>query len=167
MALLHEHLYRSEDVARLDFSEYVGSLAEQLISVYGASHQVRLEADMEPLYFDMDTAIPCGLIVNELLSNALKYGFHEGRSGVVRLQLRRITDDSVRLAVADDGIGLPDDFSWDESRSLGLRLVRALAEQLSGSVELARSPGTTFVITFPIPQSSKGEAPYAGQNSDR
>ena len=165
MALLHERLYQSDDLTRIDFAEYLKRLAEQLFSVYGARKRIRLVTELEPLYFDLDTAVPCGLIVNELLSNALKYGFPKGRSGMVRLELRYLTPGTVSLTVEDDGAGLPVDFDWRTSSSLGLRLVRTLAEQLGGRVEWHRGPGTTFAIQFPSPNGRKEES-HARANPD-
>jgi PAS domain S-box-containing protein len=165
MALLHEHLYQSDDLARIDFAEYVKRLAEQLFSVYGTGKRIRLVTELEPLHFNLDTAVPCGLIVNELLSNALKYGFPMGRSGMVRLVLEHRTPATVSLLVEDDGAGLPADFDWRNSSSLGLRLVRTLAEQLGGRMELHGSAGTAFAILFPSPSRHEKEA-HAGPNPD-
>jgi len=166
MALLHEHLYQSDDLARIDFAEYIKRLAEQLFSVYGSSKRIRLVTDLEPLHFDLDTAVPCGLIVNELLSNALKYGFPKGRTGTVRLELRHAGSAAVRLVVEDDGAGLPVGFDWKNSSSLGLRLVRTLAEQIGGRVEQRGTRGTAFAILFPSPNGHKKES-HARPHPDR
>lgn len=149
MALLHECLYQSDDLAHIDFADYLEKLTDQLFSSYGPTDRVRLCTTFAPLQLSMDAAVPCGLIVNELLSNTLKYGFPGDRRGEVRVTLAEVEGKTVRLTVADNGIGLPQDFDWTASRTLGLRLVRTLAQQLHAVVELNRENGAAFSITFP------------------
>ncbi len=154
MALLHECLYQSDDLARIDFANYLEKLTDQLFHSYGPTDHVTLRTKLAPLQLDMDAAVPCGLIVNELLSNTLKYGFPNNRSGEVRVELAQAGPNSVKMTVADNGVGLPADIDWHASRTLGLRLVRTLAQQLHAVVELNRKNGVAFSITFPTSNSS-------------
>ena len=158
MALLHEGLYQSGDLARIDFAGYLGSLADSLFRFYETGSRVSLHHEFGHLFLDMDSAVPCGLIVSELLSNALKYGFPGGRNGNVRLELRLVPSGAARLVVADNGVGFPYGFNWLTSRSLGLRLVRTLAEQLGATIELDQNNGTCFTLLFPFRESRSREA---------
>jgi PAS domain S-box-containing protein len=159
MALLHETLYQSNDLARFDFSEYIRRLAEQLFRSYRSSRHVRLRIDLAALHFHVDAAVPCGLIVNELMSNALKYAFPRPKHGEIRVQLREVRPGEAELVVADDGVGIPPGVDWVTARTLGLRLVRTLAEQIHGRVELDRTAGTCFRLHFPAadPASAQHE----------
>ncbi len=147
MAILHEILHQSGSLAHINFAEYLRRLAEHLFRSYGVAGKIRLRLDLDRLIVPVDAAVPCGLIVNELLSNSFKYAF-PGTSGEVRIKLRQEPGGVVHLLVADDGIGLPRDLDWESASSLGLRLVRTLAKQLEAAVEADRSHGTVFSITF-------------------
>ena len=160
MALLHECLYQSDDLAGIDFAEYLPRLSNQLIASYGVKDRVRLDARIEHLKIGMDLAVPCGLIVNELVSNSLKYAFPDGGRGTVLLSLRQQTEGMTELRVADDGVGLPAEIEWKETKSLGLRLVRILALQLQASVTMQRSGGTSFAIVFRSGQPINAEMEY-------
>jgi len=148
MAMLHEILYESASLAEIDFADYIRRLAEYLIRSYGAAGRIRLQARLDPLSCHRDVALPCGLILNELLSNTFKYAFPEEKSGEVRIELRREPGGTVHLLVGDNGVGLPRGFDWENSPTLGLRLVRALARQMEANVETNGSPGTVFSISF-------------------
>ena len=149
MAILHEILYESDSLAEIDFADYIRRLAEHLVRSYGAGGRIRLQVRLDPLYCHRDVALPCGLIVNELLSNTFKYAFPGGKSGEVSIQLRRETNGTVHLLVGDNGIGLPRDLDWETSVTLGLRLVRTLARQIEANVETdGGGHGTVFSITF-------------------
>ena len=149
MALLHESLYQSNNLSRIDFPDYIRQLASHLFHSYGvAAERIHLRTDLEKLYLNLDAAVPCGLIINELISNSLKYAFPDGRSGEVRIELHEHDDGMARLVVADDGIGLRSDIDWATARSLGLRLVRTLAEQLGAKIEVKSQPGTEVQLTF-------------------
>lgn len=151
IALIHEKLYRSTEIVTLDFAEYVRDLVADLFSAYGVNHEgVIVKTDVEDVNLEVDTAIPCGLIINELISNVLKYAFPESPVGEVHIQLSPIGDRTFLLAVRDNGIGLPEGFDWRTSTSLGLRLVMDLARQLDGSVEVetGKGAGTAFYIKF-------------------
>lgn len=149
MALLHESLYQSNNLSRIDFPEYIRQLAAHLFHSYGvAAERIHLRTDLERLYLNLDAAVPCGLIINELVSNSLKYAFPDGRTGEVRIELHEHSDGQAQLVVADNGIGLRSDIDWVTARSLGLRLVRTLAEQLGAKIEVKSNPGTEVHLTF-------------------
>ena len=149
MALVHEKLYRSSDFSRIDFGEYVRSLVTALFqSCRTDSNQVRLDFKAEAVFLDINTAIPCGLVTNELIVNALKYAFPEGRSGVVKIRLRPLGKDEYRLVISDNGVGFPKDLDFRNTESLGMQLVTLLVGQLDGTINLKRKGGTTFDIVF-------------------
>ncbi len=149
MALVHERLYQSQDLARINFAEYVRSLANYLFRSYSVNTNViQLRVNVEDVFLGVDTAIPCGLIINELVSNSLKHAFSDDRAGEVRIELHSDDDSQYILVVSDNGIGFPQDLDFQDTGSLGLQLVKTLADQLEGTVELDRSVGTTFKIAF-------------------
>jgi PAS domain S-box-containing protein len=151
MVLVHERLYQSPDLARIDFAEYIRSLANYLFRSYGVNTNViQLRLNVDDVLLGVDTAIPCGLILNELVSNALKHAFPDGREGEVRIELRA-DDGQLTLIVSDNGVGLPQDLDFRDTESLGLQLVNTLVEQIEGTIELDRSDGTAFKITFTEP----------------
>jgi PAS domain S-box-containing protein len=154
MALIHETLYRSGTLSALDFQKYVHNLVRYLSDSYRpARHRITLQLDVAPLALGLDTAIPCGLMLTELVSNAFKYAFPDEATGTVRVAARQETSGAYCLSVADDGIGLPPDLDVRRSASLGLQLVANLARQLAA--EFAPMPserGTCFVIRFKEPQ---------------
>jgi PAS domain S-box-containing protein len=152
MALVHEKLYQAEDLARLDFAEYAFSLLKNLWSSHSAANgNVRLNMFPAPLILPVEMAVPCGLILNELASNALKHAFPGGRGGEVTVTLEHDTATGVVcLGVRDNGVGLPADLDWRQSPSLGLRLVQMLAKQMRGTVQTGSGPGTQFQINFKV-----------------
>ncbi len=150
MALVHEKLYRSGSLSRIDFAEYLRSLSAALFhSCRTDAELVRLDFEAMDIFLDVNTAIPCGLVANELIINALKYGFPAGRSGRLRVALDAIGDGHFRMVVADDGVGFPKDLDFRMTESLGLQLVTLLVDQLDGTIELDRAGGTSFTVTFP------------------
>jgi two-component sensor histidine kinase len=149
MALVHERLYQSKDLARVDFAKYIRSLASYLCRSYGVNTNViQLKTNLHDVFLGVDTAIPCGLILNELVSNSLKHAFPEGREGEIRIELRLDGNDKFTLMVSDNGVGLLEDLDFRNTESLGLQLVNTLVNQLEGTIELDRRGGTTFKITF-------------------
>jgi PAS domain S-box-containing protein len=149
MALVHETLYRSDDLARVDLSRYLGELCGYLFRSYGVdSARVRLELNVEPVTVSLDKTIPCGLLVNEIVSNSLKYAFPGTRSGTVTVGASTRPDGHLTLTLADDGVGLPAEVVVGSVSSLGLKLVSILTEQIGGQLTVERFPGTRFVITF-------------------
>lgn len=150
MALLHESLYQSDSLAEVDFPGYITQLTEYLFQSYGRRDQVQLQTDMDSVRLNIDMAVPCGLIINEVLSNSLKHAFPEGREGEVRIALREEPPGTAQLVLADNGIGLRQDVDWTTSRTLGLRLVRTLAQQLHGELEVESGAGTEVRLRFPL-----------------
>jgi two-component sensor histidine kinase len=154
IALIHEKLYQAKNYASIPFSEYARSLADNIFDATGISpSNVVLKVDIESIALAVDRAIPCGLILNELISNALKHAFPDERQGAVHVELRR-QDADLLLAVGDDGVGMPTGFDLEKSESLGLQLVTTLVEQLQARLEIVQHGGTTFRITFPWRQAS-------------
>jgi PAS domain S-box-containing protein len=147
MALIHEKLYQSEDFAHIDFSDYLTALTSDLSSAYYRP-SVRLVIDSSMTGVDITTAIPCGLIVNELVTNALKHAFPGEREGIITVNLRTNDAGTHVLSVSDDGVGFPEDLDFRNTTSLGLQLVTALVDQLDGTITLDRTNGTRFIITF-------------------
>ena len=149
MALVHEKLYRSEELARVDFCEYIRSLARHLFMSYGTNSKgIDLDVDVQDVFLDINTSIPCGLIINELVSNSLKHAFSGRDRGKIRVILRPDNDDKFKMVVSDDGVGFPDDLDVAQTESLGLQLVTMLVEQLQGTLHIDRSQGTSFEIVF-------------------
>ncbi len=170
MALVHEGLYQSKDLARINFAEYIQKLTASLFHAFGINPHVDLNIEIEDIYLGVDTAIPCGLIINELASNALKYAFPGGRQGKVWIKLvadsqkqpagtgqlggpGRLTGGMAgaqiyTLTVSDNGIGFPKELDFDATETLGMQLVNILTKQLNGSIRMDREAGTTFTINF-------------------
>jgi len=147
MALVHEKLYQSKDLTRIDFAEYVRSLTTHLLRIYRVGPAtITLKLNIKDVLLDINAAIPCGLIINELVSNSLKHAFPDGREGEIQIALHPITENQIELIVSDDGIGFPKDRDFRNTDSLGLQLVCILVDQLGGTIELDRSEGTTFTI---------------------
>jgi len=158
MALVHEKLYQSEDISHIDLASYTQFLVTHLFAFYGVSSgEVVLDLDIGKIKLDINTAIPFGLILNELVSNALKHAFIGGRTGSLSIMVRE-EDTTLTLSVKDDGIGLPAAFDWRNAESLGLRLVISLVEQLDGTIELDRHAGTAFVIIIHEKEKSRSLA---------
>ena len=150
IALIHEKLYRSEDLAKINFAQYIPSLVSHLFSSYKIdSNTITLENSIEPIFLDIDRAIPCGMVVNELVSNALKYAFPHDYEGKININMYANDSSEITLIIKDNGIGIPPDFDLEQSESLGLQLVQDFIAQLEGTIELDRSQGITFRITFP------------------
>jgi two-component sensor histidine kinase len=149
MALIHERLYRSDDLSSVDFGEYVRNLATQLVQSYRRGlGPVDLRVDAADVELAINAAVPCGLIVNELVTNSLKHAFVDGRPGEIHIELRPERDHLVTLAVGDNGVGFPDEVDFRQTDSLGMQLVNTLANQLGGTVELSNGQGTRFEIRF-------------------
>lgn len=149
MALIHEHLYQSPELSQIDFGDYIHSLTDNLFRCYGVSQRaIALKIETNGLKLTLDIAIPCGLLINELVSNSLKYAFPNGKRGEMMIRLVSATDNTVTLTVSDSGIGIPETLDWQNINSLGLRIVHNLTRQLKGNIALECKHGTTFHITF-------------------
>lgn len=151
MALVHEKLYQSEDLAQTELGTYTKNLMKELFQAHGeVSSKVRLNMRLEPVRLPVDRAIPCGLILNELATNSLKHAFVGRQEGSIEIHLSSIGNRSVRLVFQDDGKGFPSGFDWHATESLGLRLVRMLSDQLRADLRHRNGSGTTFEICFDI-----------------
>jgi len=152
MGFIHEKLYNTKDFARVDFNEYVRSLANHLFSSYGINKEaIKLNTNIKDVFLDINTAIPCGLIINELVSNSIKYGFPDGKKGEIKIAMLPLNKNKVELIVSDNGVGLPEEVDFRKTESLGLHLVTILAEgQLHGDIKLERGGGTSFHIGFKV-----------------
>ena len=149
IALVHENLYRAEDFSMIPMASHIESLCAHLSRAYDSiSQRTELTTQVSDLRLDMNQAVTCGLIINELVSNALKHGFPDGRAGRVRVELQPLGGQRHVLRVSDNGIGLPRDLDFERANTLGLQLVHDLAAQLRGEVSVSREPETTFTITF-------------------
>jgi two-component sensor histidine kinase len=147
MALIHEQLYNQKDIGSVDFADYIQRLAPRLLSSYERADPVSLRLDLEPTKLTLDRSIPCGLILNELITNALKYAYPKGKGEIV-VSLSSDAGD-VKMTVSDSGAGLPVDFDWRKSKSLGMTIVQALTKQLNGKLEVGPPPGAVFTLRIP------------------
>jgi PAS domain S-box-containing protein len=146
MALVHEKLYQSTDITKIDLDNYIRFLGNNLFQFFGMKGKgIVLTTDIRDISLAIDTAIPVGLIINELISNSLKYAFPDGRKGEISLVIHR-QEHTLTLLFKDNGVGIPADFDWRNAKSLGLRLVISLVEQVQGTIELDRTAGTKFTI---------------------
>lgn len=148
MALIHEKLYGADSLALVDFEAYVRSLAEMLVRTYRApGHDLKLEFNLSPIHLNLETAIPLGLVLSELISNCLKHAFPDPANDVLRVNLARGPDQAINLSVADNGRGLPETVDCQHGESLGLRLISILTEQLHGKFTVKSGQGTEFTVT--------------------
>jgi two-component sensor histidine kinase len=148
MSFIHETLYRTTDFSSINFSEYIKSLSHNLIQSYRLQNcTVDFVADIDTIEMSIDQSIPCGLIVNELVSNALKYAYKDRKKGKLIIELKE-KGNQVSLKISDDGVGLPENFKYEKNDSLGVQLVYSLTEQLDGTIEVNSEKGTSFLITF-------------------
>jgi PAS domain S-box-containing protein len=148
MALIHEKLYRSEDLKHLDFKEFIETLSNDLYHTYTIDkNRIRLVLDIEKVKLDFEITIPLGLILNELLTNSLKHAFPNGLKGDIKIELHKING-KYKLSVDDNGVGFPKNRDYHETKSLGMLIINSLTEQIDGEIKLDRSKGTKFTITF-------------------
>ena len=156
MALVHEKLYQSTNLSRIDFAEYITALAELLFKSYGVdSDAIAFRVEGDKIFLSVDTAVPCGLIVNEILSNALKHALPNDRRGEIVVTLEQ-SENTCVMTIRDNGVGLARDAAPESKRTLGLQLVRGLVQQLEGTFEAEGDNGARFTITFLIERSAHG-----------
>jgi len=149
MALIHERLYQSSDLSRVEFSQYLRNLAIHLFHSYQIdSSRVHLTMDAEEVFLNINTAIPCGLIVNELISNALKHAFPNGRNGEVAIELHQIEGDGYCLRVRDNGVGFPEGLDFRQTGTLGMQIISTLVSQIDGRLDFQSQNGTSFILEF-------------------
>ena len=148
MSFIHESLYKTDDFSKINFSEYISSLSKNLVHSYVIySNLVELDLSLEEVFLNLDLSIPCGLIINELVSNALKYAFIDHKKGKIKIELFE-KKGVINLIVQDNGLGLPDNINYKETESLGLQLVITLAEQIDAEVILDNTKGAKYTIIF-------------------
>jgi two-component sensor histidine kinase len=145
MALVHEKLYQSGDFTRINLAEYIQDLVLNILGSYQSSERITLEMDCEPVWININTAIPCALIINELVTNSFKHAFPHDKTGKIIIKLHQ-RDDQIIITCTDTGVGLPDDINLLQTSTLGLKLVTALTQQLKGKIKILSTPGTSFEI---------------------
>jgi PAS domain S-box-containing protein len=151
MALIHENLYRSESLARVDFARYISDLTKSLVSSFGVDRRlIKLNLNLDQIFLSIDKGIPCGLIVNELVSNCLKHAFSGQRTGDVWVELHSLDNDNLLLIVKDNGIGFTKSLEPHKAKTLGLRLITDLIKQIKGDIQIDHSGGTEFKIVIPM-----------------
>jgi len=150
MAMVHEKLYQSEDLKDVNFKEYIENLVSDLFYSYGVKKgAIDLQIDADDIKMDIDTAIPCGLIINELVTNSLKYAFpNSNNEDIVKVELKRLQQNKLKLVISDNGVGLPENLDMENVETLGLKMVTILVNQLKGTLEVHRISGTEFKIIF-------------------
>jgi len=148
MALIHEQLYQSLDLTHINFEEYMNDIVNHLIHAYASDlRRINIKKNIENVSMGIETAIPCGLIINEIISNALKHAFPDKQSGEVKIEFESVNNGYI-LTISDNGIGLPEDFDIEKSKSLGLKLVNMLIKQIDGTLEINKYAKTEFKIKF-------------------
>lgn len=150
MAVVHNKLYKSRDIANIDFDEYAKDIVHGLIKSYGFNeNRIRLSIETSGVTLGLDMAIPCGLIINELATNSLKYAFPEDRKGEIKIELKPISEGEIQLRVGDDGVGMPEGMNFRNTDTMGLKIVTVLVEkQLNGNIKLDTGKGTVFQMLF-------------------
>ena len=149
MAILHEKLYQSKDEYWINSSEYIQSLIQDLFETHTIEEsKIKPIIEVDDVKLNIKTAVPCGLIINELISNSLKHAFPQDEKGEIHISLKE-KDDKFKLTISDSGIGFPEDLNFKNTESLGLKLVHSLTNQIDGEIEIDRSLGSMFKITFP------------------
>ena len=147
MSFIHESLYQNTNFSQVDLAQYIEGLTRNLLMSYSLTGKVLLHTELDPLMLDLDKAIPCGLILNELISNALKHAFPENNGGNISIGLQE-QEGTVRITLGDDGAGFPADYLESRDGGLGMELVEMLIEQLDGSITPKGVRGTSYLITF-------------------
>ena len=150
IAEIHEILYKSGNLAQINFEEYINRINENIISLYmSEKRKISIKTDIKDVHLDLDNAILCGLIINELLSNSYKHAFPDKTESEITVSMREQDDKTIELMVSDNGIGIPEELDWKSTESFGLRIVNLLVRQLEGEISLKQAEGTQFRITFP------------------
>ncbi|NQV42288.1 MAG: PAS domain S-box protein [Candidatus Marinimicrobia bacterium] len=151
MALIHDKLFKSKRMSEVDFGNYISSMIFELNNFYRIDPQrIRIHQNIEDIILDIGKAIPCGLIVNELVTNSIKYAFPDKREGDIWVSAGPFGDDKAKIQIRDNGVGVGEDIVFEETQSMGLRIVRILTEQLGGTIEISRKKGATFSLTFDL-----------------
>ncbi len=154
MALVHEKFYQSDTVTEIDFGEYVKKLCQFLYQSYGdKTDRIEVAIHGEQVLLDMDTAMPCALLINEIVSNAYKYAFPGQRSGTIEIEMKK-HNGRTHLKISDNGVGFPAGYDFEKSDSLGMQLVQALTSQIDGELKVSHENGATFEVSFQYPKKS-------------
>ena len=161
MALVHEKLYQSEDFAHINVKDYIETLSESIRSAFMTSCKVTCKVDVDDIYLDIDFLIPCGLLINEILTNAYKHAFCVDDNPELIISMKRADNENIKLTIADNGKGFPEGFDMDKAQRLGLKLVRILLKQINGELQVESENGVTFTINFP---SAKKHARHLNNN---
>lgn len=149
MALIHEKLYRSTELDKINFREYLEALVDNLFESYNLLNtEINLETNLESIFLNIETANPCGLIVNELVSNAFEHAFPNEKKGTIWLSLSQNQEGKIALTIKDNGVGLPENFDFTQLDSLGLDLVWTLTQQIKGELSIEQNQGVSFTLTF-------------------
>ncbi len=149
MAQVHEKLYETENFSEIEMKSYVENVTNELVATYNIGRSISLEMDLESIYLDINQAVPFGLILNEIITNSLKYAFPENREGIIKISLKK-EDRTIVFTVSDNGIGIPETIDPANSDSLGLTLIHLLTDQIDGTLHISGTEGTEFVIRFPF-----------------
>ncbi|KJU84501.1 sensory transduction histidine kinase [Candidatus Magnetobacterium bavaricum] len=153
MSLVHEKLYQTKDLSSINFAEYIESIVSEIVAMYRIdTNTITANMNVEDIELDLEAAVPCGLIINELLTNAFKYAFPNNRKGIISIHFIK-ADQTYTLTIKDNGVGLPEGFDYQKSDTLGLQLVTALTGQLDGTLQIKSEDGMETVVMFPV----KGE----------
>lgn len=147
MSFIHDLLYQTKDFTNIDFSKYIQNITSNIMNTYTLNKNIQLQLHTEPIFLNLDNAIPCGLIVNELITNAFKYAFPEGKKGEIIVELSK-SSNNVILSVADNGIGISKKVNYKTTESLGFQLINSLVSQIDATIEYENTRGTKFTITF-------------------
>ena len=151
MSAIHETLYQSENLSSINMNTYLSKLAKAVAQNYSIGSKINLKIEAESVMIGAKQASPVGLVINELITNSFKYAFSDNQEGEIKISLVKTTQDQIELTYKDNGIGIPKDFDWYNSKSMGLKLVRTLVEnQLDGSIDMESKNGTKFIIKFNI-----------------
>ena len=150
MAMIHEMLYKSQDISKINYGDYAEKLVSGLVtSMKGTENNINLELDLPEISLDIDTAIPLGLLINEIVTNSLKYGLPDNTAGTVYITIKRIKHNEFKMMIGDDGVGFSEDINFRNSNSLGLMLIHKLTIQLNGNIEKDnQKKGTNYMVTF-------------------
>jgi len=147
MSFIHESLYRTKDFSEIDFTEYLTNLSKNLVSSYSVSSKVKLRLELDNVHLSLDQAIPCGLIVNEIVTNSLKYAFKDIKNPEIFVKIHE-NEETIQLIIGDNGIGLPEDYLEHASETLGVQLIEALIDQIDGEMKIENKAGTKYLLTF-------------------
>lgn len=150
MSLVHAKLYKSDNFSRIDMKDYIETITRHYIQASELNRYIDSDIRVDSVFLDINTAIPCGLIINELMTNIFKHAFPDKKKGKIYIRFQALSDNQLELLIGDNGVGLGDEIDFNHSETLGLRIVHLLIDQIQGSIEVIRNKGTVFKIIFPV-----------------